>query len=349
MLYRTAAYRRLLAASGLGLLCAWGSVAAQLPDVRWRIYGQYAADRDSGEQTEFDFDRIRVRAETVGERFGSVVQLELAADDWSRRRPRTTVDVIFDAYLNYRINDRYQLRAGQFKTPIGLDFSLPPNVMEITKRGMEFGLILNRASGVMLSGRQLGKRFGFDAGVFNLASRSGATAYEKGQAGDEYAFALRGHYALGDSDFQLAYGETGAAGGPGTADYRVTNLGWAFDRENVILKFEWMNGRGVRGNPTRRERVYYVHGAYRLRDDFELVVRHFDGNSRITGSATTLTNTYLGFTWHAFREERIQGRLQTNYVLAGGDEGAYTGLRGYRDDALLTQFQILFAALTSCR
>lgn len=106
------------------------------------------------DEVDLDTDRFRVRAQATAERFSGVVQLELAANQWSRRQPGTTVDVIFDAYMDYRVNERHQLRAGQFKTPLGLDFGLAPHVMEITRRGMDFGLILNRASGVMLSGRR---------------------------------------------------------------------------------------------------------------------------------------------------------------------------------------------------
>jgi hypothetical protein len=311
--------------------------------VSWRIYEQFASDRINGEDVEFDFDRIRVRGAASGERIGGVVQLELAADDWDRRQPGTTVDVIFDAYLDYRLNERYQLRAGQFKTPLGLDFSLAPNVMEITKRGMDFSLVLNRATGVMLSGRGFGRGFGYDAGLFNLAGRSGATSYTDSQEGDEYAWVLRGHYGAESWRLELAHGETGSAGGPGTADYRVSDVGWEFDRDKLILKYEWIGGRGVRGDAARRERVYYVHGAYRIRDEFELLIRHFDGHSSIAGAGTDLSNTYLGMTWHAFERDELNGRLQVNYVVAGGDKAAYSGLRGYRDDALLAQFQFLFA------
>lgn len=133
-----------------------------------------------------------------------------------------------------------------------------------------------------------------------------------------------------------------AAGGPSTADYRVSDFGWAYDRDRLILKFEWIKGRGVRGDAGRQERVYYVHGAYRIRDEFELVARHFDGDSKLAGSSSGLTNTYLGVTWHASRSERYLARFQLNYVIAGGDGTAYTGLQGFRDDALLTQFQFQY-------
>jgi hypothetical protein len=325
------------------LLLAAVSAYSQTSDINWRIYAQIAGDRANGDRVDFDFDRIRVRAAAGGERFSGVVQLELAAEHWDRRQPGATVDVIFDAYADYRINERYSLRAGEFKTPLGLDFTLAPNVMEITKRGMDFGLVLNRATGVMLSGRNLGRGFGYDAGVFNLAGRSGATANVKSQEDDEYAFAARGHYGAQYWRVELAHGETGSAGGPGTADYRVSDFGWAFDRDQLVFKLEWIRGRGVRGDASRSERVYYVHGAYRLREDLELVMRHFDGHSQLSSAATDLTNTYVGVTWHALQETLLEGRFQLNYVFAGGDKAAYTGVRGYRDDALLAQFQFLFS------
>jgi hypothetical protein len=69
------------------------------------------------------------------------------------------------------------------------------------------------------------------------------------------------------------------------------------------------------------------------------VARHYEGESSIGGSTTDLRNNYLGVSWRVYETPRMNGRLQVNYVLAGGDELAYTGVRGYRDDAVLVQFQ----------
>lgn len=314
-------------------------------DFDWRLYSQLAIDSNNGETVEVDYDRLRVRSQINAAPFSAVVQLELAANDWDRRMPARTVNVIFDAYMDYAVNDRHRLRAGQFKTPMGLDFGLPPNVMEITKRGMEFGLIMNRATGVMLSGRRFGKGFGYDAGVFNLASQAFATDYEKSQQGDDFAWVMRGLYDGENWSAEVSHGESGNAGGPATADYRATDVGLVHERERAIYKFEWIEGRGVRGNATRTEQVYYFHAGYRIRDKFELVARHFEGSSRIDGSTTDLTNTYVGFTLNAFQDDidNVEARFQLNYVFAGGDGASYTGIRGFRDDALLAQFQLLFA------
>ena len=72
----------------------------------------------------------------------------------------------------------------------------------------------------------------------------------------------------------------------------------------------------------------------------ELVARYYDGKNTIAGTATELTNTYVGLTTHLVQGGMFLIRLQANYVAAGGDGTAYSGLRGFRDDAVLIQLQV---------
>jgi len=220
-----------------------------------------------------------------------------------------------------------------------MDFNISTRSLDITKRGLDAGLVLNRDIGLMASGRGIGRGFGYDIGYFNIAGRSGATTYTDAQEGEDNAYAGRLHYDMGAWHAELAYGATPDAGGPGTADYEVRDFGIRYGSGDWTVKGEWIDGSNVRGDLSRDENVYYLHGGYQLNEDVEIVARHYEGESRIAGSKTGLSNTYLGVTWHAYRTPRIDGRLQVNYVLAGGDELAYTGVRGYRDDAVLVQFQ----------
>jgi hypothetical protein len=115
-------------------------------------------------------------------------------------------------------------------------------------------------------------------------------------------------------------------------------VSWSLNRWNV--KAEWIEGRDVRGLAGWTERVYFVHGGYRLRPSLEVVARLYNGKSTVAGATTDLTNSYLGVTAHIVETGRFDGRLQVNYVAAGGDETRYSGVSGYRDDAILIQFQI---------
>jgi hypothetical protein len=96
----------------------------------------------------------------------------------------------------------------------------------------------------------------------------------------------------------------------------------------------------VRGTSGFTERVYYIQGAYALNPRLELIVRHYAGTSELAEVTTNLTNTYFGMTLKAFEHEHFEGRLQVNLIAVGGDETAYSGVRGRRSDALMVQFQL---------
>ena len=318
------------------------SAAAQqeAPRLGWRAYGQFTGEHlDSASGLGFDVERLRFSTEVTRRRLTGGIQVDFGVDNLGERAPGSIANGILDIYLNYQLGDKHLLRAGEFKTPLGMDFNIGADLLDITKRGMEAGLVLQRDAGVMISARNLGAGFGYDVGVFNIAGRSSAAIYLDSQTGEDNAFAARGHFDSGPWHAEWAYGETTQAGGPGTADYRVADVALRYQRERLTFKLEWIEGNNVRGETERNEAVYYVHGAYRIRDNLELVARHYSGTSRLGGAASDLDNTYLGFSWWAYDNGRTQGRLQVNYVVAGGDGAAYTGVRGFLDDALLAQFQ----------
>lgn len=314
-------------------------------DFSWRTYGQLTAEDLSGEGLaaeglSFGADRIRVRTAATFRQVTGGVMLDFGVPNLGDRRPGALANVVGDLFVNYRLDDRNLIRFGQFKTPVGMDFNIPGRSLDITKRGMEAPLVLNRDLGLMLSGRRVWAGFGYDIGIFNVAGRSPATAHTVAQIGDDHAPAVRLHYDTSRWHVEVARGRSEAAGGPGTLDYDVADIATSFSSNGWVFKAEWTEGRRIRGVGDWDERVYYLHGAYRLRPDLELLVRHYEGESVRSGSTTDLSNTYLGLSRFFFSETRFPIRLQVNYVVAGGDGIDYTGIGGYRGDALLVQLQL---------
>lgn len=333
---------RLLAGLGLAMF----GTAASTQDVgdieiQWFSFAQLTAEHLAGDGgVRFGADRLRFGSLATHRRLSGAMQLDLGAGDLSDSLPGTFANVIKDLYVSYELGGDHDIQLGQFKAPLGMDFNISGDALDITKRGMEAGLVLERSIGIMVSARRWGGAFGYDVGYFNVAGRSGATAYLESQEGMDNAFAARGLYESGRWHAELAYGQTSEAGGPGTADYRVTDLGIGYGGEGWAAKAEWIEGRGVRGDPSRTERVYYLHGGRRVGERFELVARHYAGTSWIGGASTGLHNTFVGFTWHPTVVERMGGRVQFNHVIAGGGRAGYTGVAGYRDDAILVQFRL---------
>ncbi|MCK5769867.1 porin [Algiphilus sp.] len=332
-------------ALGAGVAMALAATAAHgTDDAGWKPMGfaQLTMEQRGDGGIDFGADRVRAGARFSAGDFGGGLVLDFNVPDAGDRTPGTLTNVIKDVYGDWRFHSRWLLRVGQFKTPLGMDFNTPGHRLDITKRGMEKPLVLERDPGAMVSGRGLPGGFGVDAGAFNPAGRSGATTHTTAQEGEDNAYAGRLHWdGVEALHAEIAYGTSEAAGGPGTEDYRVLDAGLRFTRGPLTLKAEWIDGSDIRGIDGRDERVVYGHADYRLSQRWTLVARHYAGRSEpATGGDSNLGNTYLGVTVHPPMRGPVVLRLQINAVLESGDGEAYTGLGGFRDDAVLVQAQV---------
>lgn len=326
----------------LGLACSIAAAADEF-EFSWFAFAQLTAeyfDQGADDGISFGADRIRVKGAVSKDALSAGLLLDFNAGDLDERRPGTLPNIIKDAYAAYALSEHHSVKFGQFKSPIGMDFNLPGQSLDITKRGMEAGLAFERDLGIMLSGRKLSERFGYDIGLFNPPGRSAATEFDSSQVGDDNAWAARALYDWSVWHVEAAFGLAENAGGAGTEDYRVVDLGVTYRLDRWTAKGEWIDGRNVRGQSDRDERVFYGHLGYRFRPRLEAVIRHYDGESSLAGSDTNLTNTYAGITY-VLPIEGLNGRIQVNYMRAGGDEALYTGVRGFRADTLFFQFQVL--------
>jgi hypothetical protein len=328
-------------------LAAWtlctAAAAQDEVDLTWLSFAQFTAEHfERTDALRFGTDRIRIKVEARYRRITGGGALDFGARNLGEVPPGTFANVVADLYINFRASERHLLRFGQFKTPFGMDYSVPGHELDLTKRGMDTALVFNRDLGFLVSGATA-RGFGYDVGVFNPAGRSGATRYLASQLSDGNAVIGRIRYDTANWHAEVAYGESPEAGGPGTASYAATNAGFRYRGTRWNSKVEWIDGQGVLGDAGRSENVYYVHGALTLSPTIELVARHYAGRSDISGTATQLTNTFLGATFRVFETPRMNGRLQANYVIAGAEEIQYTGISGYRGDAVLVQFQLYLA------
>ena len=78
-----------------------------------------------------------------------------------------TTPQIADAYLNYRIRPEFQLQAGKFKSPVGLE-SLQSDVEgQFNERGLPTSLVPSRDLGIQLHGEIFDGRFSYAAAILN--------------------------------------------------------------------------------------------------------------------------------------------------------------------------------------
>jgi phosphate-selective porin OprO/OprP len=83
----------------------------------------------------------------------------------------STVQVV-DAYMNYRYNSAFQLEAGKFKAPVGLEALVADRDTLFNERSLATDLVPNRDLGAMLHGNVMGGAISYGIGVFD-----GATDY----------------------------------------------------------------------------------------------------------------------------------------------------------------------------
>jgi phosphate-selective porin OprO and OprP len=75
--------------------------------------------------------------------------------------------VLYDAYVEWRHWDALKLRAGKFKSPVGLELLQDDSWTTFTERSLVTDLVPNRDVGVDFNGNLLNGVVGYAAGVFN--------------------------------------------------------------------------------------------------------------------------------------------------------------------------------------
>lgn len=317
-----------------------------------------ATDKRTG--LRFGADRVRLGYKLTINKVFSKLQIDFVKSDDSHKNGQLD-EIIKDADVGYKFNNAFSAKVGEFKTPIGMDFNTSGAKLDITKRGMEKALVLERSLGAMLSGRKIGGIFGYDVGIFNPATRASKVVDNPltsnkthGVAGHDYAYAVRGMANWQGLHTELSYGVSEAAAGDNYAavtadkDYSVWDIAASYKLNDLTLKGEYVVGSNIKGVNNRDESVWYLHAGYRFLPMFEGVVRHYQADyDPETGASTTLGNTYLGLNVFLNPADKHSARIQLNYVIASGDDGftgkTYGGVtKGYRDDVILAQFQLAF-------
>ena len=280
--------------------------------------------------------------------------------------------MVKDAFVAYVIDNTLAIKLGAIKMPHGMGFTIPGWNLDVVERGFDKALALERNMGLMLSGRAIGGKagqkvnglemgherpwdgFGYDIMIANQAGRSGAVTGAK--PGQNNSYAARVMYDAGEAlHTELAYAISKEAGGTGTDDYKSLNFGIDSHLGEANVKFEMYRSQNVKGVSGWDINTYAVTGTYYTTPTLELAVKHIQGDSTKGNVDTSLGNTYVGFNYYiapfdakmsrSAKRKRNAHRVQLNYVIASGDtDGSkvWNGLKGYKDNAWLAQYQYKF-------
>ncbi len=148
------------------------------------IDGQYLEGADPGAPADgWQATRVRPIIEgTLGEIYDFKVM-----PDFGRGRT-----VLQDAYVTARFTPAFQLMAGKFKSPVGLERLQSANDNRFVARGLPTGLVPNRDIGLQVGGSVLGGRLGYAAAWLNGANDgSSSETFGDADMNDEKEFAFR--------------------------------------------------------------------------------------------------------------------------------------------------------------
>lgn len=97
--------------------------------------------------------------------------------------------LVQDAYVNYRPIPQFQIQAGKFKEPVGLERLQSGANLLFVERGYPTQLVPNRDVGLQVQGDLFGGGLRYEAGVFNGVANGGSGDNEQGD--DEKDIAAR--------------------------------------------------------------------------------------------------------------------------------------------------------------
>ncbi len=283
-------------------------------------------------------------------------------------------DMVKDAFVSYVVDKSLAIKVGLIKMPHGMGFTIPGWNLDVVERGFDKQLAMERNMGIMLSGRGIGysgnkvngfemgherpwKGFGYDVMIANQAGRSGSVV--KAKAGNANSYVVRGMYDWTELfHTELSYAISEQAGGLGEVageDYKSLNFGIDSHLGEANLKFEMYQSQNLRGVDGWDENTYSLTGTYYVDPTVELSLKHIQGESEKGGVSTDLGNTYIGVNYYvspfdskmnrSSKRKRNAHRIQLNYVISSGDtdgDVVWNGLKGYKDDTWLAQYQYKF-------
>ena len=215
---------------------------------------------------------------------------------------------IFDAYLNYRYAPWLQLRAGKFKTPVGLEQLQSDPYTFFNERALPTDLVPNRDIGFQVGGDIAGGRLSYAAGIFNGVGDGRNTANADFEDHREFAGRVFAQPFKGTSIAALQNFGFGLAGSWGNTSSNVTGLPSAFLTDGQQQLFAYTNGAVANGNHWRLSpQGYYYWGPFGFLGEYVI------SDQRVTKGAASasLRNT----AW----------QVAASWVLTGED-ASYTGV-----------------------
>ncbi len=221
---------------------------------------------------------------------------------------------ILDANVGYRYDNWLQLKAGKFKSPVGLEQLQNDAQLFFIERALPSQLTPNRDLGVQLSGDLFDGRLSYAAGVFNGVGdgRNGGNADVDGE--QEFAGRLFAQPFVNTSKTWLrglGFGLGASAGHETGADLTPNGLGFTTDGQQKWFSYKSSviaNGEHWRLSP----QAYYYAGPFGLLAEYVISDQQLRAG---TNSATYASGDLENTSW----------QVAGSYVLTG-ENASYKGV-----------------------
>ena len=219
---------------------------------------------------------------------------------------------IFDAYLNYRYQPWLQLRAGKFKTPVGLEQLQSDAVTSFNERSLATALTPNRDIGFQLWGDIADGRLSYAIGIFNGVADGRNSSNADFEDHHEFAGRLFAQpFKKSGPAFLKGLG-VGIAGSWGNVSSNATGLSNGFLTDGQQTFFSYTNNVVALGNHWRLSpQAYYYYGPLSLLGEYVISDQRVQRNVGANVFTADLQNT----AW----------QISAGWVLTGED-ASYTGI-----------------------
>ena len=204
--------------------------------------------------------------------------------------------LVQDAYVNYRPIPEFQIQAGKFKEPVGLERLQSGANLLFVERGFPTQLAPNRDVGVQVQGDLLGGGLRYEAGVFNGVANGGSGDNEQGD--DEKDIAARlfaTPFVKSDNAWLrgLGFGVAGTIGNQQGALRSVVTPGQQ-------TFFSYLSGAGTTAAPNVAAngqvwrvvpQAYYYKGPFGVFAEYVVTSQEVTRTAGATLNSATLRNT----------------------------------------------------------
>lgn len=252
----------------------------------------YPDDVSSGTRNDtFLLRRVRPIFEgTVASQFDYRLML-----DFPSGTPTTAGNngLVQDAYVNAHLADAFQVQAGKFKEPVGLERLQSGANLLFVERGYPTQLVPNRDVGLQLQGDGPGGLWRYEAGIFNGVANGGSGDNE--QSDDDKDFAGRlfvTPFARTDSGWWRGLG-LGVAGTIGDQEGALRSL----VTPGQQTFFAYTPGTGTNANVVADGRIwrvspqaYFYHGPFGVLAEYVIASQHVRRTAGTTTTDATLRN-----------------------------------------------------------